>query len=350
MRILILGGTAFLSAEIARQAAAAGHDVTCLARGSTATPPEGTAWLRADRATGRQAYQVAAGEWDAVIDVTRDPGRARDALEALAPKAAHWTVVSSCSVYADHSVPHADEGAALLPPLTPGTVLAAENYGEAKSAIEHYATDVTGGTAHLCRAGLIGGPGDTSDRYGYWPARFARGAGPVLVPDIGSSATQVIDVRDLASWVLTAAGLKLAGALNAVGSVVQFGDYVDESRLQGKYSGRTYTVPEEWLVARGIDYWAGPDSLPLWLPPGHDGFATRSNDAAVAAGLSMRPWQETLQDTLEDERRRGLDRERKAGLSPETERRLVEEFQAAVSGPAPARRARAGRESSRSGQ
>lgn len=115
MRILILGGTAFLSAEIARQAAAAGHAVTCLARGSAATPPEGAAWLRADRTMGPPAYAEAAGDWDAVIDVARDPEQARDALEALAPTAAHWTVVSSCSVYADHSVPGADESAALLP-------------------------------------------------------------------------------------------------------------------------------------------------------------------------------------------------------------------------------------------
>lgn len=326
MRILVLGGTAFLSAEIARQAAAAGHDVTCLARGSTAAPPEGTTWLRADRTAGRQAYKDAAGNWDAVIDVARDPEQARDALEALAAAAAHWTVVSSCSVYADHSVPGADESAALLPPLAPGTAFAPENYGEAKSAIERHAATIAAGKAHLCRAGLIGGPGDGSDRYGYWPARFSRDAEPVLVPDIGSSATQVIDVRDLAAWVLKAAGQKIAGALNAVGSVVRFDDYLDESRRQANYSGRTQVVPEDWLVARGIGYWAGPDSLPLCLPPRHDGFATRSNEAALAAGLRLRPWQETLQDTLDDERRRGLNRERKAGLSAETERRLVDEF------------------------
>ena len=217
MRILILGGTAFLSAEIARQAAAAGHDVTCLARGSAATPPDGTAWLQADRTDGRLAYEKASGDWDAVIDVARDPEQARDALEALAPAAAHWTAVSSCSVYADHSAPGADEEAALLPPLAPGTAFAPENYGEAKSAIEQHATTMAGAKVHLCRAGLIGGPGDGTDRYGYWPARFSRDGGPVLVPDIGGSATQIIDVRDLAAWILKAAGLGITGALNAVG-------------------------------------------------------------------------------------------------------------------------------------
>ena len=38
---------------------------------------------------------------------------------------------------------------------------------------------------------------------------------------------------------------------------------------------------------------------------------------------------DTLRDTLADERRRGLGRERKAGMSPETERRILAEYKAA---------------------
>lgn len=87
-------------------------------------------------------------------------------------------------------------------------------------------------------------------------------------------------------------------------------------------------APADWLAARGANYWAGPDSLPLWLPPGHDGFAARSNAAGRAAGMRVRPWTETLRDTLADERRRGLNRDRRAGLSPAAERRLLQEFQA----------------------
>ncbi|XTR52677.1 hypothetical protein ACOM2C_04905 [Pseudarthrobacter sp. So.54] len=52
MRILVLGGTAFLSAEIVRTALAAGHHVTALARGTVAPPPDGATWLRADRSDG----------------------------------------------------------------------------------------------------------------------------------------------------------------------------------------------------------------------------------------------------------------------------------------------------------
>ncbi|WP_426978308.1 NAD-dependent epimerase/dehydratase family protein [Pseudarthrobacter sp. O4] len=340
MRILVLGGTAFLSAEIARQALVAGHDVTCLARGTVSAPPDGAAWLRADRAQGKTAYAGAAAAagrdtagrdtagWDAVVEVSRDPGQAREALEVLAGSARHWTFISSCSVYADHSVAGAAEDAAVLPPLAAGAVLTMDTYGEAKSAIEQWTQELAGDKAHICRAGLIGGPGDGSDRYGYWPARFARDAEPVLVPDIPTDATQIIDVRDLAGWVLAAAETGVTGALNAVGEIVPFAAYLEEARQLTDGEAEVVAVPGEWLAQHGANYWAGPDSLPLWLPPGQDGFMARGNDAARAAGLQIRPWMDTLRDTLADERSRGLGRERRAGLSPEAERRLLTEYRA----------------------
>jgi 2'-hydroxyisoflavone reductase len=322
MRILVLGGTAFLSAEIARQAVAAGHDVTCLARGSAAAPPA-TKWLKEDRSLGASAYAGAEGEWDEVVDVARDPVPAAEALDALAHRAAHWTFVSSCSVYADASLPNATEEAALLQPLATGNPSTPENYGESKAAIEAATLKAAGWKAHLCRAGLIGGPGDSSDRYGYWPARFARDNKPVVVPAVGHHPTQVIDVRDLAAWILRAAEKGVAGTLNALGGQVAFGTYIDASREVAAHRGVVLPAAEDWLADQGVNYWAGPDSLPLWLPPGHGGFMARSNQAAVAAGLQLRPWHETLADTLADERRRGLDRTRKAGLTPETEARLA---------------------------
>jgi 2'-hydroxyisoflavone reductase len=323
MRILILGGTAFLSKEIARQAVAAGHDVTCLARGTAGKPPQGATWVRADRSTGAAAYSRLTGAWDAVIDVARDPEPARAALAALAGRAGHWTFISSCSAYADHSVPGAAEDAPLLPPLAPGAPSLPENYGESKAAIEAATLEATAGNAHVCRAGLVSGPGDPSDRYGYWPARFARNQGPVLVPDIAAHPTQAIDVRDLAAWILAAAGQGTTGALNACGEQVAFGDVVAACQETAGGRDAPAAAAEEWLVAQDVNYWSGPESLPLWLPPGHEGFMARSNRAARAAGMLLRPWRETLLDTLRGERARGLGRLRRAGLSPAVEQRLI---------------------------
>ena len=335
MRILILGGTAFLSREIARQAVVAGHDVTCLARGTSGEPPQGARWVMADRSTGPAAYSSLAGEWDAVIEVARDPEPARHALAVLAGKAGHWTFVSSCSAYADHSVPGAAEDAGLLPALAPGVPSTPENYGESKVAIEEATMEAAKGRAHLCRAGLISGPGDPTDRYGYWPARFARDANPVLVPDIGRHPTQVIDVRDLAAWILLSAEQGITGPLNAIGDTVPFAELISAGHEASGSNSTAITAGEEWLVEQGVNYWSGPESLPLWLPPGHDGFMARSNRAARAAGMVLRPWQETLADTLADERIRGLDRPRKAGLSPARERRLVDMLHNAIGEPSP---------------
>ena len=305
-------------------------NVQCLARGTVSAPPDGAAWLRADRSQGKGAYEGAAGSggWDAVVDVSRDPVQAREALEALAGTARHWTFISSCSVYADHSVAGAAEDAPVLTPLAPGTELTMDNYGEAKSAIEHWTRELSGDKAHLCRAGLIGGPGDGSDRYGYWPARFARDDDPVLVPDIPADSTQIIDVRDLAAWVVAAAETQVTGALNAVGEAVPFSAYLDACRQLTRTNAEVVAAPGEWLAANGVNYWAGPDSLPLWLPPGHEGFCARSNGAASTAGLRLRPWTQTLRETLEDERRRGLTRERKAGLGAGREQKVLAAYRA----------------------
>ncbi|BCW63458.1 NAD-dependent epimerase/dehydratase family protein [Arthrobacter sp. StoSoilB22] len=329
MRILVLGGTAFLSAEIARQAVAAGHDVTCLARGTSAGPPDGVTWVRSDRALGAAAFADLEGHWDSVVEVSRDPVQAREALEALSAGTGHWTFVSSCSVYADHSIPGADESATLLEPLPAGQAGTPETYGESKSAIEQMTIAAVGEKAHIVRAGLIGGPGDGTDRYGYWPARFAANTDPVLVPDIPDAATQIIDVRDLAAWVLQSAEQGLAGTYNALGDVVRFEDYIDESRraaetaVGDRAAEEVIRADEDWLVGHGVEYWAGPDSMPLWLPEGHDGFQSRTNRAARERGMALRPWQETLAATLDDERQRGLDRDRKAGLRRDSEQRLV---------------------------
>ena len=327
MRILILGGTAFLSRTIAAQAVAAGHAATCLARGTAAEPPRGAAWVKADRSSGAGAYAGLTGEWDAVVEVARDPKPAREALASLAGRARHWTFVSSTSAYAEQSTPGAAEDAPLLPPLPAGVPFSPENYGESKAAIEEATLEATNGAAHLCRAGLVSGPGDPTDRYGYWPGRFDRNPVPVLVPDIGPQPTQVIDVRDLAAWILRAAEQGTTGPLNANGDQVAFAELTSACGELSTANATTITAKEDWLVEQGVNYWSGPDSLPLWLPPGHEGFMARSNQAAKAAGMVLRPWQETLAGTLADERARGLDRPRQAGLQPGTEQRLVKLLQ-----------------------
>lgn len=323
-RTLILGGTAWLGRELARQAVARGDDVTCLARGDSGPVPDGARLVGADRdALG--AYDGLRGQsWDAVVDVSWQPSQVASALDALADAAAHWTYVSSVSVYARDDLPGADESAERVPPLAAGEA-DLSTYAEAKVRCEDLVTASCADRALLARAGLIVGPGDPTDRFGYWVGRLAlAGDGPVLVPAEPRPPVQVIDVRDLAAWILATAPGAVIGPRNAVGPVQAFTDVLAAAEPIAGFTGRVVPATAEWLVEQGVSPWSGPRSLPLWLPmPEHAGTMARSRDAAVRDGLAGRPLAATLVDTLADERSRGLARDRRAGLGRDEELALI---------------------------
>jgi 2'-hydroxyisoflavone reductase len=190
-RILVLGGTAWLGHEIARAALDDGAEVVCLARGESGAVPAGVRLVTADR-TAPGAYDALTGEWDDVVELSHDLGLVVPALEALAGRARHWTLVSTVSVYATNDEPGADESAAVVDPVD------LTDYGQAKVAAERATAEHVGDRLLVARPGLIVGPGDPSDRFGYWPARLDHD-GPVLAPTAAGRFVQVIDVADLAA-------------------------------------------------------------------------------------------------------------------------------------------------------
>lgn len=322
MRILVLGGTVFLGRAVARQALAAGHDVTCAARGTSGDPVDGARFVTVDRSQPGGLGNLE-GTFDAVVDVARTPSHVRHMVAELAGRVGHLTFVSSCSVYADAATPDQTTATApLLPPAPPDfddPAAGAEEYGRCKVTCEQLVREAFP-DVFVNRAGLIVGPEDPTGRFDYWVARHARG-GEILTPGDPDDRVQYVDVRDLADWTVRAAEEGLTGVFDGIGAPMTRREF--HAGFGG--DGTLTWVSQDFLVAHDVRPWSGPRSLPLWLPlPEFAGFLTRDTTAALSAGLRTRPLPETAADTLAA----FSDIRHSTGLTEEEEVALLREWHA----------------------
>ncbi|WP_059011338.1 NAD-dependent epimerase/dehydratase family protein [Streptomyces specialis] len=297
MRLLVLGGTAFVGRAIVAEGLARGWSVTTFNRGSVPAPPGVTA-LRGDRlADGGPVALAAAGDtWDLVVDTwSHAPTAVRDAAALLAGRARHYTYISSRSVYAWPMPAGLAEDGPVVDgsPDAGATEYARDKRGGELAAVAAFGED----RALLVRCGLILGPHEDVGRLPWWLARIARG-GPVLAPGPRGLPLQYIDVRDLAAWTLDAAGRGLAGPYDLVSPSghTTMGELLDLCvRVTGSGAELRWAAPEEVLAA-GIEPWT---ELPVWMPPGepHDAMYRSDVSRAVAAGLRCRPAAGTVADT-----------------------------------------------------
>lgn len=297
MRILVLGGTVFLSRAVAEEAVRRGHDVVCAARGTSGSVPAGARLVPTDRTTDLPAELTG---FDAVVDVARHPSWVRRAVDRLPD--AHWVFVSTINVYEDEATPGGTPAALpLRAPRTEDVDLATdpEAYGPMKVACEEIVV-AGAASAMVVRPGLIVGPGDPTGRFTYWPARLgAPDRAEAIAPGDPADLVQVIDVRDLAAWIVDGCEQRRTGSFDGVGPVRRIADLLAEvADGCGADPGWTW-VPQEFLVEQGVAPWAGPRSLPLWLPrPEYDGLLAHDATPSLGAGLRPRPVAETARDTL----------------------------------------------------
>src|SRR5512133_1631884 len=298
-RILILGGTGFLGPAIVEMARARGHALTLFNRGKTRPDlfPE-IEKLHGDRDGKLDA--LAEKSWDAVIDTSGYvPRIVRMSADLLAPRVERYVFISSISAYREDVKPGADEGAPLATIGDPKNEDVRANYGALKALSEQAAEKAMPGRVAAVRPGLIVGPGDPTDRFTYWPVRLDRG-GDVLAPGDGRDPVQVIDVRDLAAWLVALVERGDTGTYNAVGPAKP-ATMSDLLRSVGEGTGAKAKASLVWvpwpiLEKQRVSPWT---DLPVWIPAGQpeSGMAAVSTARAIAKGLVFRPLAETAKDT-----------------------------------------------------
>jgi 2'-hydroxyisoflavone reductase len=294
MRVLLLGGTRFLGRHLVDAARARGHRVTLFHRGlSDAAAFPDVEQLHGDRDVDLGPLQGRL--WDIVFDTSGyEVGPVKSAVRALAHDGLHYVFVSSVSVYSDFTSV-ADESAPLKTMEgADDAALALDNYGALKVACERAAEAALPGHVQSIRAGLILGPHDYDDRFAFWLRRVARG-GEVLAPGNPEANVRLVDVRDLASWMVRSAEERHTGAFNATGpgEPLTMRTLLETIKEVTGSDARFTWVSDALLLEHKV---APYSEMPFWLPPPYDGYGIDCT-RAVAAGLGYRPLVETVRDT-----------------------------------------------------
>jgi 2'-hydroxyisoflavone reductase len=301
MRLLVLGGTVFLGRHIVAAATERGHDLTLFNRGrSDPAPIPGVEQIHGDREQDL-ARSVAGRRWDVVIDTSGYlPRVVRASAELLSDTVECYAFVSSISAYATFPRPGLDEDAPLAPAPPPDAEDVVRYYSELKAACEGEVDSVLGDRALVIRPGLIVGPHDPTNRFTYWVRRLAEG-GRVLAPGAPEQPVQLIDARDLGDWIVRMAEERAGGVYNATGPAtwLTFGPMLERIRDATGGGAELVWIEEHRLAEAGVEPWL---ELPLWLDlprnPGFRGFLAVDIGRALGAGLTFRPLEETVADTL----------------------------------------------------
>lgn len=329
-QLLILGGTGFIGPHLTTEAQRLGWTVTHFNRGKTASEPmPQVRTLIGDRKGQLDALK--GGAWDAVVDDTGYvPRFVRQSNALLAPSTAYFLYISSISAYADLAQP-VDEDSPLGKLDNPDEeAITEKTYGPMKALCEQYVReDFKGKPFSIVRPGYVVGPGDTTDRFTYWPVRASRG-GEMLAPGNAHDPIQFIDVRDLAALLMRLVESRTSGTFNALSAPGQLsmGELIRDCQDASPKAGTTVTwVPEDFLAAHAK---LSDLSLAPWDPQkGADAYVAQvANKRATAAGLRIRPMDLSVRDTLAWFQTLPAERQGKlrAGLEPKLEADILAEW------------------------
>jgi 2'-hydroxyisoflavone reductase len=326
LKVLILGGTGFIGPHMVREALRRGHGVTLFNRGKTNRSlfPD-LELLVGDRDNGLDALE--GGRWDVVVDTSGYvPRHVTDSARLLSDAASHYLFISTVAVYASFSAANHEDSLLAAMPDESVEEVTFQTYGPMKvlcekRAIAEFGEDRTA----ILRPTYVCGPGDHTDRFSYWPVRTMK-AGEMLWPGTPGDKIQIIDVRDLANFVVDVLEQRSKGTYNVVTPAGSYsmGDLLTDCMAVTATAVQPTWVSADFLGEQDLDVFS---ALPIWSPPTgpRAKVAYVSGEKARAKGLRNRPIRETARDlvswwkTLPKERTRTL----RAGLSPDQEAVLL---------------------------
>ncbi|MDQ5822971.1 MAG: SDR family oxidoreductase [Chloroflexota bacterium] len=326
-KLLIIGGTRFLGYFVTQTALERGHEVTLFNRGRNA--PDAYPQVEHIRGDRDADIDLLAGrQWDSVVDTSgyfpRIVGKLARLLVGSVP---HYVFVSSISAYAEPLLDGADEDAPLQT-LEDPTVeeVRGDTYGGLKALCEQVVQEAYPGGALVVRPTLIVGPRDPTDRFSYWVRRIAQG-GEVLAPAEPNRPVQLIDARDLAAWIVNMAENQATGVFNGAGPAtpLTMGEFLETTRKALGSNARFTWVSEQFLLEREVAPWM---ELPVWVPEEIIALHRVRNDRALAAGLSIRPLEDTVRATHEWMQENPERSQPQGTLTPEREQELLREWHA----------------------
>jgi 2'-hydroxyisoflavone reductase len=300
-KILVLGGTSFLGPAVVEAAVVAGHDVTLFNRGITnpglfPTLEKLRGFRSADRAD-ENFTALGRRRWDVVIDVWPfEPALAESAASLLRDRTTHYLYVSSIAAYDPKGFvqPHLAEDA----PLNPWDP-AIRPYNRGKAESERRLHALIGGRLTIVRPGPIKGDRDTTPDLLAWLRRAQTGT-THIGPGSGQDHVQMVDVKDVARFLILAVDQSLYGTFNLTGVPMSFRDFLARCVAVTGSSSDFVWIPQDFLHQQGLD----PDpsylgKFPFWHPePERRGFFQISSQKAFDAGWTQRPFTETALEYL----------------------------------------------------
>jgi 2'-hydroxyisoflavone reductase len=257
-----------------------------------------------------------------------DPSTVASAAEFLKDRVGHYLYVSSVAAYDSKEFTKA--GIEESAPLEAWNG-AGRKYNRGKAESERRLHTILGEKITVVRPGPIKGNRDTTPDLLAWLVR-AQNGGPHIGPGDGNDPVELVDVKDVARFLMLAIDRSLYGTFNLTGRAMTFREFLDACKAATRSEATFIWIPQGFLHQHGLEtdfslkLFAG--NFPLWRPAGAmPGLWQVSSEKAFRAGWQTRNFQETALDCLTSFHSKGQTLDWEDYLSPEKEKQVLDAWE-----------------------